>query len=344
MRFLTGILFAFSISAAVFGQEKHKPIRTFDGHTDKVTCVAVTPDGKHFFSGSDDRTIRYWDIDKTEPIRVLKEHQNYVLALALSRDGKQLLSAGGGQWRGQNFATETDQIVRLWDAAELKVVKKMAGHQAPVWRVALDPDDQFALSSSGGYVAIGNNTPAGHTIKLWDLTKGATIRDFQGHESWVRDIAFLPGGKSFVSGGWDKTLRVWDLEKNEATRILRDHKDNIDGIAVSRDGKWLVSGGGKPQGGGDTTIRLWDLAEGKVVKRFPGHTKRVWKLAFTKDGQRFLSAAADNTIRLWDTSKDKAVALFAGHTDEVRQAIFTPDGTHILSASHDKTVRLWKVP
>ena len=31
-----------------------------EGHTDCVTCVAFSPDGKHIVSSSDDKTIRIW--------------------------------------------------------------------------------------------------------------------------------------------------------------------------------------------------------------------------------------------------------------------------------------------
>src|SRR6185436_18709964 len=137
MRSICCAMLAFATcTSSMLAQNTSKAIRTYTGHTDKVTSVAIAPDGKRFLSGSDDKTIRAWDIDAVKPVKVLKEHQNYVLALAFSQDGKRFLSAGGGQWRGPQFATETDQFVRLWDAEEFKVLKKMAGHQAPVWSVA----------------------------------------------------------------------------------------------------------------------------------------------------------------------------------------------------------------
>lgn len=343
------IQLAFAIAsifpAVLFGQETRTPIRIFKGHTDKVTSVAVAPDGKRLISGSDDKTIRAWDIDNPKPVQVLKDHKNYVLSVAFARDGKRFLSAGGGAWRGPQFTTESDQIVRLWDTADMKVLKKMSGHQAPIWSVVFSPDEKHALSGSGGYDTKGGKfTPAGFALKLWNLSTAETVRDYKGHESWVRDAVFHPDGKTIVSGGWDKTVRIWDLDKDQPVQTLREHQDNVEAVAISSDGKWLLSAGGPTRGNGDTAIRLWDLEKREVVKRFAGHTKRVWKLTFAKDGQRFLSAAADNVICLWDVTTGKEVHRFVGHTDEIRQAIFTPDGQHMISASHDRTLRLWKLP
>ena len=35
---------------------------TLKGHSDDVNSVAYSPDGKHVVSGSDDRTVKVWDV------------------------------------------------------------------------------------------------------------------------------------------------------------------------------------------------------------------------------------------------------------------------------------------
>jgi hypothetical protein len=61
-------------------------------------------DGKLLASGSDDKTVRLWDVDTGKPHgEPLKGHTNWVLDVAFSPDGNLLASAS------------TDRTVRLWD-------------------------------------------------------------------------------------------------------------------------------------------------------------------------------------------------------------------------------------
>lgn len=74
------------------------------GHTGDVYSVAVTPDGRYALSGSEDRTVRWWDLDSGRCLRALTGH-GPVLSVAVTPDGCHAVSGSD------------DGTVMLWEMA-----------------------------------------------------------------------------------------------------------------------------------------------------------------------------------------------------------------------------------
>ena len=75
------------------------------GHSGEVLSVAIAPDGKTALSGSDDKTLRLWDLASGREIRKFEGHSGWVRSVAFSPDGKTALSGSA------------DHTMRLWDLA-----------------------------------------------------------------------------------------------------------------------------------------------------------------------------------------------------------------------------------
>jgi WD40 repeat protein len=78
--------------------------RKLTGHTGWVKSVAVSPDGKWAASGSNDETVKIWDLETGECRATLKGHTGAVFSMVLTPDGRRVLSGS------------TDKSVRVWDA------------------------------------------------------------------------------------------------------------------------------------------------------------------------------------------------------------------------------------
>ncbi|MBD2043547.1 serine/threonine protein kinase [Microcoleus sp. FACHB-672] len=240
----------------------------FDAHSNAIGALAMTPDGKLLASGSTDKTIRLWNLEKNFRIRTIPAHAGSVNALAISPDGKTLISASD------------DKTIRLWRLPTGKRILTIPAHAGPV--------NALAISPSGEILASGSDD---NTIKLWDLSTGKLLSTFVGHKGSVHALAISPDGKTLVSGSADNTVKQWNLGTGKLRRTLEGHSSRVRSLAISPNGKTLVSAG--------DTIMLWNLKTGKHLETLLGHANYVSSVAITPDGKTLISGSRDQTIKIW---------------------------------------------
>jgi WD40 repeat protein len=287
-------------------------VRTLQGHSDSVTGVAVTPDGKLAVSASGDKTVKAWDLETGRVLRTLEGHSDSVTGLAVTADGKRAVSAS------------RDKTLKVWDLETARALRTLEGHSAPVTGVAMTLDGKRAVSASGD-----------KTLKVWDLETGGTLRTLEGHSDSVTGVAVTADGKRAISASRDKTLKVWDLETGGALRTLEGHSDAVYGVAVTPDGKLAVSASR------DKTLKVWDLETGVALRSLEGHSDWVYGVGVTPDGKRVVSASWDKTLKVWNLETGIALRTLGGHSSVVDGVAVTADGKLAVSASEDHTLKVW---
>ncbi|WP_425475835.1 protein kinase domain-containing protein [Fischerella sp. JS2] len=189
--------------------------RTLTGHSGSVISVAISPDGKTLASGSNDKTIKLWNLATGEQIRTLTGHSSWVISVAISPDGKTLANGS------------SDNTIKLWNLAageQIHTFTEQQSNRNSLTRtgfvaVAFSPDGKTLASGSYDwssielddekYLASGSTD---RTIKLWNVATGKQIRTLTGHSDSVYSVAISPDGKTLASSSIDKTIKIWRLK------------------------------------------------------------------------------------------------------------------------------------
>jgi WD40 repeat protein/energy-coupling factor transporter ATP-binding protein EcfA2 len=280
-------------------------------HPSPVRTTAISPDGKYIISGSEDNTMRLWDLQGKQIRKPFVGHTLPITSVTFSPDGRYIISGS------------EDKTVRLWDLQGNSIGTSFIGHNQPIQSVAFSPNGQYIVSGSED-----------KTIRLWDLTGKQIGQPFAGHTKGVWSVAFSPDGQYIISGSRDKTLRLWDLIGKQIGQPFKGHTDSVWSVAFSSDGKFIASGSN------DKTVRVWDLTGQQKEQPFKGHKYAVLSVAIGRNNQ-IISGSSDNTIRLWDIQGNPIRQPLVGHMSGVTSVAINPDGRYIISASKDNTLRLW---
>ena len=162
---------------------------TLSGHTDRVSTLVFSPNGKMLASSGYDKRLCLWNVQTTENIFTQEDHSVSRDALIFSPDSKVLASGS------------STRIV-LWDTTTGLQIKKTKA-QDVVNILQYSPDNKVLLS--GSYKK--------GRIQLFDAQFLQHISTHQGHTGKVIKLMFLSDGKSLVSSGEDGTMLLWDWDR-----------------------------------------------------------------------------------------------------------------------------------
>jgi WD40 repeat protein len=156
-------------------------------------------DGATIASGSDDQTVKLWDITTGKCLKTLQGHTSWVNSVAISPDGTTLVSGSA------------DRTIKLWDIRTGECLKTLQGHTQRVQSVAISPDSATLISSSND-----------QTVKLWDISTGECLKTLQGHTHTIGSVAISLDGTTVASGSFDETIKLWDVKTGQCLKTLRD--------------------------------------------------------------------------------------------------------------------------
>jgi len=238
-------------------------------HTGRINCLIQLSNGK-IASGSQDNTIKIWDIEKKEAIYTLKGHTSIIWDIR-ELEGNKLISASD------------DNTSKVWQFNE-----KTKSY------------DSFDLCNSHRHISsiavLKNNKvilATGKILYLYDLKtkKQESFLDIPKGGVWA--IRELSNGDVAVGlgNGLLYILKITD-ELIVKTKFVQGHKKTINCIIELENHKLVTSSD-------ENDLILWDPNDPESMFLLKGHTDVVTCLCFIS-GTKFASSSRDKTLKIWE--------------------------------------------
>ncbi|KAJ5069979.1 u3 small nucleolar RNA-associated protein [Anaeramoeba ignava] len=186
-------------------QKNSEPLRKLTGHQGPVHFTKFLMSNTQVISGSDDKTVRVWDIPTGQSTQQFIEHQDYVRSGYESSDNPAIFATGS-----------YDHTVKLWD---IRVSDKSSNkkssiltlqHKEPVQSVLLFKSTTMIVSSSG------------NEVHIWDiLAGGKELTSFTNHQKAITSLSLAKSGERLLSAGIDQLVKVYSLSTFETLHTMK---------------------------------------------------------------------------------------------------------------------------
>nr|XP_057917684.1 WD repeat-containing protein 90 isoform X3 [Doryrhamphus excisus] len=338
-------LFAYSCGSVVVveylnsGHQRH-----LQGHTEEISCLAVSNDAKLLASAASKcngrSIICIWDIQSGACLHTISYHRAAVQSLAFSKDDAFILSVG-------DFS---DPVVALWSSKTFQMLTGLTV-STPIHDAAFSPSEPAQLACVGSqsvYFGLIHNSGQDVNLKVTTARAPAEVGNVE-----MTALCYHSDSLLFTATNRGH-LCVWDIKTQRCFMTWEADEGEI-GILLCRENSLLT-------GSNTHWLRLWEVeaVQGMTPQATALGTKDSGKSVVLKqeimlDGTT-VSAAFDNTMdmgivgttagTLWyiDWLNSSSVRLVSGHKNKVNDLAFHPDESHFATCSEDGSLRVWSFP
>ncbi len=304
---------------------------TYTGHSDAVSGVAWSPDGKRIASASSDGTVQVWNATNGSALSTYRGNTSEMLAVAWSHNGR-YLAAG-----------RADSLVHIWNASTDAPLLVYRGHTSVVTSLTWSMDDRYLASCD----------TAG-SMQVWQAADGkqvtttTSLGSAKGAGPAWNGVAWSPVGNRIALAGNGNVLVQDALTGKNANSY--GNGGVINSVSWSPDSTSIAF-----SGGGDA-LSIWNVAQKHETALLSGQTSGdIYTTAWSPNSKMIATGNADGLVEIWDAVKGHLLSTYRGHADfypghftfgsgyAINSLAWSPDSIHIASASNDKTVQVWRV-
>lgn len=330
----------------------------FKGHKGVVTCIMFHPDPNCLllFSGSDDATVRVWDLITKKCASTMEKHFSAVVSLAMSEDRRFLLTAG------------RDKVVNIWDLKTyvckttiptyevLEAICVIKSGTAFYDSLSLQrPKKSKNAMQEISFITVGERG----IVRIWN-SEGAVCL----FEQKTSDVAFssdendlrrgftaacmLPSDQGLLCITADQQFLFYSLVKHSkevslslCKRLIGYNEEIVDMKFLGDDEKFLAVATNLEQ------VRVYDLASMSCSYVLAEHTGTVLCLdtfTTTSGSTLIVTGSKDNSVRLWESESRRCIGVGVGHTGAVGAVACSKKWRNFfVSGSSDRTIKVWSI-
>lgn len=329
------------------------------GHTEKVTGVTFSADGRLIATVGRERRLKVWDLESREVLQSFGGLSRVTNQICFTPSGRGIISAnnagivqewsvevgGGRAWirghhadvaaldhtsDGARFATGArDGSIRVHDAASLRLDLFLPGHSTEVNGLAWHRGDRALLAVERGGVVRDWSMPDGRV--RWELEM----------EGVVSEPEILPGERAaLVSSGGE--ILIVGLEDGTRLAAKRDERHRYRSVTLSSDAGSLLVG---DLTGDLVVLDSSTLEEKRRVADL--HEKEISAIIVDPERRQVITSSLDGSIAFVDQDsfelRHRTRAGAESHTwqsDGVEHLALSPDGRVLVAGTHAWLVRL----
>lgn len=246
--------------------------RRLIGHTLPVTCMCVSKNPLCLATGSEDTTVRFWQIrGNDDPCITIQPNDGPIKAIAVSPNADRLLIVGG-------LSNPT-----IWDPFDKSVIAQLEHQDTDINAVALNMQASVAVTGA-----------ADGKCKIYDATSGNFLRSVECYSS-ITSLSMNDDGTNLAIGTAVGKAYLIDVQSGQILHSTQLHDQDITSLMIQPSGNLLLTGST------DNSVILTDINTFEPIFTLGIHRDKVIDVRFSNDGLQFTTCSADRKIYLWST-------------------------------------------
>ncbi|XP_064617554.1 cilia- and flagella-associated protein 52-like [Liolophura sinensis] len=301
------------------------------GHTNDVSCIAVSKSGRFLASGQITymgfkADIIIWDFERRELYCRLVLHKNNVEALAFSPNDKYLVSLGG----------QDDGSVVVWS-----IDKKDAICGSPAQVKSAGTTTCICYSNNDDNVFV---TGGDCTLRVWDLDLDnrkvrATDVNMGQLKRKIKCIQMKSDDSFFYCGTTTGDI----ISVNVKTKLYQFDGPPKDKFSLGVTALALLKTGEVLVGAGDGTVAV---VKGEKLKRVQGKQQKVHgavtSITLRGSGHQFFVGTDKSHIYRFNYSEFSHEMIGTRHSTAVNDIIFPPGASELFLTCGKEDIRVWQ--